>query len=74
MLKGKIFLDYGNLYFSNEYEKNDKIIVTQNWMFSLLMDSNSPFASVLGIPIGITSSAIWLKLCAITEKLKILSQ
>ena len=74
MLKGKIFLDYGNLYFPNEYEKNDKIIVTQNWMFSLLMDSNSPFASVPGIPIGIMSSAIWLKLCAVTEKLKIMSQ
>ena len=74
MLKGKIFLDYRNLYFPNEYEKNDKIIVAQNWMFFLLMDSNSSFASVLGIPIGITSSAIWLKLCAITEKLKIISQ
>ena len=74
MLKGKIFLDYRNLYFPNEYEKNDKIIVAQNWMFSLLMDSNSSFASVLGIPIGITSSIIWLKLCAITEKLKIISQ
>ena len=27
MLKGKSLLDYTNLYFSNKYEKNDKIIV-----------------------------------------------
>ena len=25
MLKGKCFLDYINLFFPNEYEKNDKI-------------------------------------------------
>ena len=27
MLKGKSLLDYTNLFFPNEYEKNDKIIV-----------------------------------------------
>ena len=26
MLKGKSLLDYTNLFFLNEYEKNDKII------------------------------------------------
>ena len=26
MLKGKILLDYGNLFYPNEYEKNDKTI------------------------------------------------
>ena len=27
MLKGKILLDYTNLFSPNEYEKNDKIIL-----------------------------------------------
>ena len=27
MLKGKSLLDYTNSFFSNDYEKNDKIIV-----------------------------------------------
>ena len=27
MLKGKSFLDYTDLFYSNEYEKNDKIII-----------------------------------------------
>ena len=27
MVKGKSFLDYTNLFSSNEYEKNDKIIL-----------------------------------------------
>ena len=27
MLKGKSFLDYIDLFYPNEYEKNDKIIV-----------------------------------------------
>ena len=28
------------------------------------------FASLRGVPIGITSSAIWLKICAITAAIK----
>ena len=32
--------------------------------------SISSFASVVGIPIGITSSAIGLKICAITARIK----
>ena len=32
--------------------------------------SISLFASFLGIPIGITSSAIWLKICAVTARIK----
>ena len=27
MLKGKSLLDYPNLFYSNKYEKNDKIIL-----------------------------------------------
>ena len=27
MLKGKSFLDYTNLFFPNDYDKNDKIIL-----------------------------------------------
>ena len=27
ILKGKNLLDYGNLFFANDYEKNDKIII-----------------------------------------------
>ena len=27
MLKGESFLDYTNLFFPNDYEKNDKIIL-----------------------------------------------
>ena len=27
ILKGKSWVDYGSLYFSNDYEKNDKIIL-----------------------------------------------
>ena len=36
--------------------------------------SISAFASLLGIPIGITSSAIGLKICEITVRIKKLSQ
>ena len=36
--------------------------------------SISAFASLLGIPIGITSSAIGLKICAITAGIKNISQ
>ena len=32
--------------------------------------SNSVFASLVGIPVGITSSAIESKICAITEAIK----
>ena len=35
---------------------------------------NSAFASLIGIPIGITSSTIGLKICAITAGIKNLSQ
>ena len=36
--------------------------------------SISAFASLVGIPIGITSSAIGLKICAITAGIKSISQ
>ena len=32
--------------------------------------SISAFASLLGIPLGITSSAVWLKICAMTARIK----
>ena len=30
----------------------------------------SPFASLLGIPVGITSAAIGLKICTVTTRIK----
>ena len=50
------------------------------WALSYLRFSNnrcisiSLFASLLGIPIGIRSSAIGLKICAITQQLKNIRQ
>ena len=41
--------------------------------FSFLVtgcDSISAFVSLVGIPIGIASSAVWLKTCAITTWIK----
>ena len=38
------------------------------------MCSISAFTSLVGIPIGITISTIGLNICAITEKLKSISQ
>ena len=32
--------------------------------------SISPFASLLGIPVGITSAAIGLKICTVTTRIK----
>ena len=33
--------------------------------------SNSAFASLIGIPLGITSSAVGLKICVITAAFKV---
>ena len=35
MLKGKILLDYENLFSPNDYEKNDKIIENNTKIFSI---------------------------------------
>ena len=34
----------------------------------------SAFASLVGIPTSITSSAVWLKICAITQKMESISE
>ena len=59
-------------------KKHKKICTTLNSIehFLILVStitgcvSISAFASLIGIPIGITSSAIWLKMCAITAGTK----
>ena len=59
-------------------KKHKKVCTTQSYIehFLILVStitgciSNSAFASLIGIPIGITSSAIGLKICAITAGIK----
>ena len=59
-------------------KKHKKVCTTQNYIerFFILAStitgcgSNSAFASLIGIPIGIMSSAIGLKTCAITAGIK----
>ena len=59
-------------------KKHGKVCITLNYIehFLILVStitgciSFSSFASLLGIPIGITSSAIGLKICAITAGIK----
>ena len=43
----------------------EHFLILAYWIVSI-----SPFASLIGIPIGITSSAIGLKICAITAGIK----
>ena len=72
-------------YFLEEIEQNElisrkhkKIFTSLNYIENFLIlastitgcISTSAFASLLGIPIGITSSAIELKICAITAGIK----
>ena len=59
-------------------KKHGRVCTTLNYIehFLILVStitgciSTSSFASLLGIPIGITSSAIGLKICAITAGIK----
>ena len=59
-------------------KKHKKISTTLNYIEDSLVVAStiigcisiSDFASFLGIPIGITSSAIRLKICAITAEIK----
>ena len=68
-------------YFVQETKQNElmskmykKVCMTQNYIGHFLIlasvvtgyDSNSAFVFLLGTPIGITSSAIGLKICSIT--------
>ena len=64
-----------NKLMSNKHKKNCRVL---NYIAHLLIVistitgcvSISDFASLVGIPIGITSSAIGLKICAITVGIK----
>ena len=59
-------------------KKQKKVCITLNYIGHFLISgstitrciSNSVFASLVGIPVGITSSAIESKICAITEAIK----
>ena len=72
-------------YFLEEIEQNElmsrkhkKVCTTLNYIEHFLILAStitgcisiSAFASLIGIPIGITSSAIGLKICAITAEIK----
>ena len=59
-------------------KKNKKVCTTLNYIEHFLIFASaitgcisiSAFASLVGIPIGITSSAIGLKICTITARIK----
>ena len=59
-------------------KKHKKVCTTLNYIEHFLIVasiitgcvSNSAFASLIGIPIGITSSVIGLKICAIVAEIK----
>ena len=63
-------------------EKQKKVSITQNYIEHFLILAStitrcisvSAFASLLGIPIGIVSPAIGLKICAIAAGKKSISQ
>ena len=78
-------IDATRNYFVEEIEQNEltskkykKVCMTLNYIEHLLFLASavtgclliSAFASFLGIPIGITTSAIRLKICTIIEKQK----
>ena len=82
-------IDETRNYFLEEIEhnklmsrKHKKVCTTLNFIEHFLIlaftitwcISISAFASLLGIPIGITSSAIGLKICATGARIKKLSQ
>ena len=66
---------YQNELMSNKYEKvyttlncNEHLIILASIVTGCI--SISTFGSLLGIPIGLTSSAIGLKICALTARIK----
>ena len=78
-------IDETRNYFLEEKDKNElmsrkhkKVCTTLNYIEHFLILAStitgcvsiSAFASLIGIPIGITSSAIGLKICAITAGIK----
>ena len=56
-------------YFIKEIDQNE-LIINKHSKVCVETLSISAFASLLGIPIGITSSEIGLKICAITAGIK----
>ena len=63
ILEGKSLLEYANLFSPNKYD--NILISTVSGCLSI-----SVFASLVGIPIGIMSSAGGLKTCVITAGVK----
>ena len=78
-------IDETRSYFLEEMKQNElickkhkKVCTTLNYIEHFLILAStitgciliSAFASLLGIPVGITSSAIGLKICAITAQIK----
>ena len=71
MLVGKPLLDYTNIFSPNDYKKNGKIITLACFSFNnYCCVSISAFASLVAIPVGVTSSAVGIKICAIIEGIK----
>ena len=63
ILEGKSLLEYANLSSPNKYD--NILIPTVSGCLSI-----SVFASLVGIPVGIMSSAGGLKICVITAEAK----
>ena len=76
-------IDERRNYFFEETEQKDNYEAQKSlcnfksyWTLSYLVSvvteciKTSPFASLLGIPIGLTSSSIGLKACAIAARIK----
>ena len=61
IIAGNTLLDYTNLFRHNFCKKNDKI------MYKFFKDE---FTSLVGAPVGIASSAVGLKVCAIIAVIK----
>ena len=70
MFMGKRLTDYTNLFPPNNFKKNDDIIL--NYFLTNLSGSVSiaSFATVIGIPIGITSASLSLAFSLCTEVVK----
>ena len=67
MLAGKTLLDYSNLFFTDGYKKNGKTI------YKYCKDkyvSIFAFPSLVCVFVGIPSSVVRIKICAITAGIK----
>ena len=84
MVAGKTLLDYTNLISPNDYKKNDGMTIrilkiymaeenykkTCKYLNYALTVTSSVFAFLVAISVGITSSAVGMKICAITTAIK----